>query len=60
MPSYYTPSYQKLSKHPRKFLALTGYTIEEFRALLPHFQTQFEHYVATKTLKGKLMQRSCR
>ena len=46
-------SYNELSEHPRKFLAMTGYTVEEFQALLPHFRVQFEKYVETHTLDGK-------
>lgn len=46
-------SYNELSQNPRKFLAMTGYTIEEFQALLPHFQVQFEKYVETHTLDRK-------
>lgn len=46
-------SYNELSANPRKFLAMTGYTLEEFQALLPHFQAQFEEFVETQTLEGK-------
>jgi hypothetical protein len=46
-------SYNKLSTSPRKFLAMTGYTVEEFQELLPHFQVQFEKYVEIETLDGK-------
>lgn len=46
--------YEKLSKYHRKFLALTGYTVEEFEALLPHFQVEFEKYVAVYRLDGKV------
>ena len=46
-------SYQDLSKHHRKFLAMTGYTVAEFEALLPHFQAEFEKYVAVYRLDGK-------
>ena len=46
-------SYQKLKEKPNRFLALTGYTVEEFLALLPHFSTRFLEYVQTKTLSGK-------
>jgi hypothetical protein len=46
-------SYSELSQNPSKFLALTGYTLEEFQALLPHFRSQFEDYVKAKTLDGK-------
>jgi len=35
-------SYNELCKDPDKFLALTGYTLEEFQAFLPHFRTQRE------------------
>ena len=47
-------SYNELAKNSRKFLAMTGYTVAEFQALLPYFQREFEQYVATKTLSGKL------
>ena len=46
-------SYSKLSKQPRRFLALTGYTVEEFQALLPYFRTEFERYVQMYTLDSK-------
>jgi hypothetical protein len=46
-------SYHELSRHPRKFLALTGYTVEEFQALLPHFQVRLEAHFKTTTLDGK-------
>jgi len=45
--------YSEVSQHARRFLALTGYTGEEFTALLPYFQAEFETYVATYTLDGK-------
>ena len=38
-------SYSELSPHPSRFLALTGYTVEEFQALLPGFQAEFEGMV---------------
>lgn len=46
-------TYQELSRFPRKFLSMTGYTVEEFQALLPYFREQFETYVETYTLEGK-------
>ncbi len=46
-------SYSKLSESPTRFLAMTGYTVIEFQALLPEFQAQFEDYVKTATLDGK-------
>ena len=45
-------SYQNLKEKPRKFLSLTGYTLEAFLALLPHFSTRFLTAVQTKTLDG--------
>jgi DDE superfamily endonuclease/Helix-turn-helix of DDE superfamily endonuclease len=46
-------SYDELSKHPSQFLALTGYMVEEFQALLPFFRVQFEAHVEKYTLDGK-------
>jgi len=46
-------SYSELCKDRRKFLAMTGYTLEEFQALLPHFRVQFERYMTTHKLDGK-------
>ena len=34
-------NYQNLKTKPTKFLSLTGYTLEEFSALLPHFPRAF-------------------
>ncbi len=47
------PSYSELSKKPRRFLVLTGHTVEEFQALLPYFQTEFESYVQMYTLDNQ-------
>lgn len=46
-------SYSKLSKQPRRFLALTGYIVKEFQALLPYFRAEFERYVQMYTLDSK-------
>jgi len=46
-------TYRELSQEPQRFLALTGYTVEEFEALLPYFEGAFEAYVQTHTLDGK-------
>jgi len=46
-------SYKELCKYGRKFLAMTGYTVEEFEALVPPFQAQFEAYVKNYQLNGK-------
>lgn len=45
--------YRELCGKPRRFLALTGYTVEEVEGLLPYFAAAFEAYVATHTLEGK-------
>ena len=45
-------SYEILSKYKPKFLAMTGYTVEEFEALLPTFQAEFEAYVSEYCLDG--------
>jgi len=47
------PSYDELSKKPGKFLAMTGYTVAEFQALLPSFRSAFAAHVETHTLDGK-------
>ena len=39
-------TYENLKDKPKRFLALTGYTLEEFLALLPHFSNE------THTLDG--------
>ena len=44
--------YQNLRQKPRNFLSLTGYTPQEFDALLPHFSKRFLQIVSTKTLDG--------
>ena len=38
--------YLELIQNPRRFLALTGYTVAEFRALLSFFTVRFQAYVA--------------
>ncbi len=45
--------YMELIHNPRRFLALTGYTVDEFRALLSFFRVRFQAYVARFTLEGK-------
>ena len=46
-------TYKKLSENAGKFLAMTGYTVEEFQALLPFFQAEFEKWVRESRLDGK-------
>ena len=45
--------YETLQNKPKRFLSLTGYTLEEFSALAPYFSKRFLASVATKTLEGR-------
>lgn len=45
--------YVELIQNPCRFLALTGYTVAEFRALLSFFRVRFQAYVSRFTLEGK-------
>ena len=45
--------YVDLVRKPKRFLALTGYTVDEFRALLSFFRVRFQTYVSLFTLEGK-------
>lgn len=45
--------YETLKDRPKRFLSLTGYTLEEFSALLPSFSKRFLAFVETQTLDGK-------
>lgn len=50
--------YRRLKKNRRKFLALTGLTSREFRALLPAFAHAYEErYPVERTMAGKPRQR---
>jgi hypothetical protein len=46
-------NYARLSRKRKQFLALTGYTLVEFQALLPAFQTGFLKHMEVCTLEGK-------
>ncbi|MCG8432147.1 MAG: transposase family protein [Candidatus Omnitrophica bacterium] len=46
-------SFEELKEKPDKLLSLTGYTLEEFTELSPHFTKCFLAYVQTHTLTGK-------
>lgn len=46
-------TYSEVSQDPQCFLALTGYTLEEFEALLPYFGSAFDAYVQNHTLDGR-------
>lgn len=45
--------YKEYAEKPREFLALTGYTLEEFEALLPHFGQNYYERMKTHRLDGK-------
>jgi hypothetical protein len=45
--------YQQYAERPRPFLSLTGYTHEEFDALLPHFSECFYDRMETYQIDGK-------
>ena len=45
--------YEVLKDKPKQLLSLTGFTPEEFSALLPAFLKRFSMFVETKTLDGK-------
>jgi len=45
--------YQEYAEKPTEFLALTGYTREEFDALLPHFAKSYYEWMKTHRLDGK-------
>jgi hypothetical protein len=49
--------YSSLRVEPKQFLALTGYTVAEFDALLPTFIACFEAQMRVTTLAGKPRQR---
>lgn len=45
--------YADLAQNPRRFLALTGYRVDAFRALRSFFIVRFHADVSTDTLTGK-------
>jgi len=45
--------YQAYAEKPTEFLALTGYTRQEFDALLPHFQDSYYQWMRSHRLDGK-------
>lgn len=44
--------YQEYAEKPREFLALTGYTRQEFDALLPHFRQHYYEWMKSHRLDG--------
>lgn len=49
--------YHKYRKKARRFLAMTGFTVAEFDALLPDFEKQFYQRMETYTVTGKKRQK---
>lgn len=45
--------YQENAGKPTEFLALTGYTREEFDALLPHYSRQYYQWMSSHRLDGQ-------
>jgi hypothetical protein len=45
--------YDKVRKSPSQLLSLTGFTTEEFEALIPTFEYHRNEYYSCFTLKGK-------
>ncbi len=51
-------TYEQLKREPRRFLALTGLTLREFKVVLPAFIQAYEaHYPIGRTLSGKARKR---
>ena len=49
--------YHKYRKKPKRFLALTGFTIQEFDEFLPDFEKSFNQRMEKYTLEGKARQK---
>jgi hypothetical protein len=51
-------TYEELKTNPRKFLALTSLTVEEFEGILPSFKRAYlKKYPISKTITGKARRR---
>ena len=44
--------YETLKTKPKRLLSLTGYTLEEFSALLPYFSKRFWHPSKQRRLRA--------
>src|SRR5947209_6107912 len=44
--------YQKWLKNPVRFVAMTGYSMEQFSRLLPYFDKAHQQYFSRHDLKG--------
>jgi DDE superfamily endonuclease len=45
--------YDKWSKHPARFLSMTGLSVEEFNLLLPYFGVAHDNYLSRHEMSGK-------
>ena len=45
--------YKEWQKNATRFLAMTGYTVNEFNRLLPYFKEAHDDYLTRFTLRGK-------
>jgi flagellar biosynthesis chaperone FliJ len=45
--------YEQWLTNPIRFLSMTGYSIEKFKELLPHFKEEHDLYLSKYDLKGK-------
>ena len=44
--------YEQIADKAKDMLAMTGYTKEEFTALLPQFQQSYDEYLQASTIEG--------
>ena len=51
--------FEDIKDKPDTLLSLTGYTLEEFTELSPHFSKSFLDYMETHTLEGKPRKKRC-
>jgi hypothetical protein len=47
------PSYEEVTQRAGSVRAMTGFTPQEFTALLPHFEHALLHYRAEHTMDGQ-------
>lgn len=45
--------YEQWKSNPRRFLAMTGYTLEQFEKLLPDFREMHDEYLSSHYITGK-------
>ena len=45
--------YEQWKKNPIRFVAMTGYTVEQFGQLLPYFKEAHDQYLSRYQINGK-------